>query len=106
MWAIPFVKGICQAQLPHCCTYDSSKAAENCGVPKPPPICGAKNRRPSEGFFALTDSTTVGLTFMAEEGCSSAGGQKSRLCHDFCSVASSKLPQKPREVWCLRNLRH
>jgi hypothetical protein len=48
-----------ETQLPHRCTHDRCKAAENCGVPKTPPICGAEGRCDSEGTLILTGSTTV-----------------------------------------------
>jgi hypothetical protein len=93
-------------QLPHRCTDDRTKAAENCGVPEPLLICGAKNRRPSEGFFVLTGSVTMCSRSRLRKAFRSSGRQKSRLCHDFGVAALSKLPYQPREVWCLRNLRH
>jgi hypothetical protein len=90
-------------QLSHRCTHDSSKAAENCGVPKPPPICGAKNRCPSEGLFVLTGSTTVCWHSRRRKAFRPAGRRKSRLCRDFRSAASPKLPYQPQNVWCLKN---
>jgi hypothetical protein len=93
----------CLTQLSHRCTHDSGKAAENCGVPKPPPICGAKNRCPSDGLLVLTGSTSVCWHSWRREAFPPAGRWKSRLCHDFLPGGLSKLPCHPRKVWCLKN---
>jgi hypothetical protein len=82
-------------QLSHRCSCDSSKAAENCGVPKPPPICGAKESLPFSWVFGLTGSTTVWWHSWPRKAFRSAGRQKSRLCRDFRSVTSPNSPTSP-----------
>ena len=82
-------------QLSHRCSCDSSKAAENCGVPKPPLICGAKESLPFSWVFGLTGSTTVWWHSWPRKAFRSAGRQKSRLCRDFRSVTSPNSPTSP-----------
>ena len=90
-----------QAQLSHRYASDTRNAPENCGVPRPMSICGAKNHCPFRGHLALTGSTLMCWRRCSRNAVRTVGRRKSRLDHRFSLGAlQSELPP-PWHVWCL-----
>ena len=91
----------CQTQLSHRYASDTRNAPENCGVPRPMSICGAKNHCPFRGHLALTGSTLMCWRRCSRNAVRTVGRRKSRLDHRFSLGAlQSELPP-PWHVWCL-----
>ena len=89
------------AQLSHRYASDTRNAPENCGVPRPMSICGAKNHCPFRGHLALTGSTLMCWRRCSRNAVRTVGRRKSRLDHRFSLGAlQSELPP-PWHVWCL-----
>ena len=90
-----------QTQLSHRYASDTRNAPENCGVPRPMSICGAKNHCPFRGHLALTGSTLMCWRRCSRNAVRTVGRRKSRLDHRFSLGAlQSELPP-PWHVWCL-----
>ena len=88
-------------QLSHRYASDTRNAPENCGVPRPMSICGAKNHCPFRGHLALTGSTLMCWRRCSRNAVRTVGRRKSRLDHRFSLGAlQSELPP-PWHVWCL-----
>jgi hypothetical protein len=90
-----------QTQLSHRYASDSRNAAENCGVPRPISICGAKNRCPSRGHLVLTGSLPMWWRRCSRSAVRTVGRRKSRLNHRFSPGASQTALPTPWHVWCL-----
>ena len=88
-------------QLSHRYASDTRNAPENCGVPRPMSICGAKNHCPFRGHLALTGSTLMCWRRCSRNAVRTVDRRKSRLAHRFSLGAlQSELPP-PWHVWCL-----
>ena len=68
-----------ETQLSHRYASDTRNAPENCGVPRPMSICGAKNHCPFRGHLALTGSTLMCWRRCSRNAVRTVGRRKSRL---------------------------
>jgi hypothetical protein len=89
------------AQLSHRYASDSRNAAENCEVPRPMSICGAKNCFPSRRHLVLTGSTPMWCRSCARSAVRTVERRKSRLNHGFSPGAHLTALCTPWHVWCL-----